>query len=346
MAYAKQSFVDEEVLHAHQLNHMEDGIEYAFNAAEQLEVTAQDLAEVIRINSKDIDAAEKSIKDTNESITAIANSLSGYADKDYVGTEINKAKMALAGEDTAIRMSVLTLTQKQEEMGEVLKTVADTQYVDDKVAALVSELVDSSPETLNTLNELSEALGNDPNFATSIATEIGKKADKTALDGLTDTVFEESRILNKAFDELSAKVDEKPNQTDLDGLAGYIQEKADQTDVDKLYEMYSSLESDKVVIDSTLKNEGEAADAKEVGERIDAVTDAVYRETSTISSYLQELDYVVVRVAETAKQMDDVLALANTYYNGFYFMYIGETTEDGRYVNGQVYKINERPNEV
>ena len=107
MAYAKQSFVDEEVLHAHQLNHMEDGIEYAFNAAEQLEVTAQDLAEVIRINSKDIDAAEKSIKDTNESITAIANSLSGYADKDYVGTEINKAKMALAGEDTAIRMSVL-----------------------------------------------------------------------------------------------------------------------------------------------------------------------------------------------------------------------------------------------
>ena len=34
----------------------------------------------------------------------------------------------------------------------------------------------------STLNELSNALGNDPNFATTVATQIGNKADKTEVD--------------------------------------------------------------------------------------------------------------------------------------------------------------------
>lgn len=46
-------------------------------------------------------------------------------------------------------------------------------YTDTKVAGLV----DSAPETLDTLNELSAALGNDPNFATTVANQIGTKAD-------------------------------------------------------------------------------------------------------------------------------------------------------------------------
>lgn len=54
-------------------------------------------------------------------------------------------------------------------------------YVDDKVASLV----DSSPETLDTLNELAAALGDDPNFATTVATEIGKKVDKVSGKGLS-----------------------------------------------------------------------------------------------------------------------------------------------------------------
>lgn len=41
----------------------------------------------------------------------------------------------------------------------------------------ISGLVNSAPETLDTLKELSDALGNDPNFATTIATQIGSKAN-------------------------------------------------------------------------------------------------------------------------------------------------------------------------
>lgn len=39
----------------------------------------------------------------------------------------------------------------------------------------VANLVDSSPSTLNTLNELAAALGDDPNFASTISTTLGQK---------------------------------------------------------------------------------------------------------------------------------------------------------------------------
>jgi len=45
------------------------------------------------------------------------------------------------------------------------------------VKAVVAALVDSSPGTLDTLNELALALGNDPNFATTIANALALKAN-------------------------------------------------------------------------------------------------------------------------------------------------------------------------
>jgi hypothetical protein len=43
------------------------------------------------------------------------------------------------------------------------------------IAAAVAGLVNASPATLNTLNELAAALGNDPNFATTIASSLASK---------------------------------------------------------------------------------------------------------------------------------------------------------------------------
>lgn len=50
-------------------------------------------------------------------------------------------------------------------------SISTTSWVRDAIA----ELVGSSPETLNTLAELAEALGNDPNFATTITEELAQK---------------------------------------------------------------------------------------------------------------------------------------------------------------------------
>jgi hypothetical protein len=46
---------------------------------------------------------------------------------------------------------------------------------DARVALGISNLVDSAPATLDTLNELAAALGDDPNFATTITTALGNK---------------------------------------------------------------------------------------------------------------------------------------------------------------------------
>ena len=59
--------------------------------------------------------------------------------------------------------------------------LASTTYVDSKVAGIVN----SAPETLDTLNELATALGNDPNFATTVANQIGTKVDKVDGKGLS-----------------------------------------------------------------------------------------------------------------------------------------------------------------
>ena len=62
----------------------------------------------------------------------------------------------------------------QSEIVPDLSTYASKTYVDTKVAGLV----DSAPEALDTLVELAAALGNDENFATTVANEIGTKEDK------------------------------------------------------------------------------------------------------------------------------------------------------------------------
>ncbi|ENH2726568.1 phage tail protein [Escherichia coli] len=62
--------------------------------------------------------------------------------------------------------------------------IANTAFVMTAIAALV----DSSPDALNTLNELAAALGNDPNFATTMTNALAGKQPKdatlTALAGL------------------------------------------------------------------------------------------------------------------------------------------------------------------
>ena len=53
------------------------------------------------------------------------------------------------------------------------------------VNTAVAGIVDSAPAALDTLKELSTALGDDPNFATTVATNIGGKVDKVDGMGLT-----------------------------------------------------------------------------------------------------------------------------------------------------------------
>lgn len=60
-------------------------------------------------------------------------------------------------------------------------TIARTEYVDTKI----SDLVNTAPEALDTLKELSTALGDDPNFATTILNQLNNKVEKVEGKGLS-----------------------------------------------------------------------------------------------------------------------------------------------------------------
>ena len=71
--------------------------------------------------------------------------------------------------------------------------MATKTYVDNSV----SNLVNSAPATLDTLKELSDALGADPNFATTMTTALGNKVNTADMVALTnaeiDAIMDETQ---------------------------------------------------------------------------------------------------------------------------------------------------------
>jgi hypothetical protein len=73
------------------------------------------------------------------------------------------------------------------------------EYINfDTMQTAISNLVDSSPATLDTLNELAAALGDDPNFATTVSTNIGTKLAKAS--NLSDLVNKTTARTNLGVD--------------------------------------------------------------------------------------------------------------------------------------------------
>ena len=85
----------------------------------------------------------------------------------------------------------------------------DEKFIPDTIARTsdITNLIDAAPEALDTLNELSKALGDDPNFSTKVLTQIGKKVDKVNGKGLSTndyTTNEKNQLatLNSFFKDL------------------------------------------------------------------------------------------------------------------------------------------------
>ena len=90
--------------------------------------------------------------------------------------------------------------------GNKSKTIANTEFVQNSIASLV----DSAPDTLNTLNELAKALGNDANFAATVAEKIGEKISKSG-DTITGPILydktpnDSAELVNKSYTDTTAK---------------------------------------------------------------------------------------------------------------------------------------------
>ncbi|EAA8429289.1 hypothetical protein EIU82_20240 [Salmonella enterica] len=101
--------------------------------------------------------------------------------------------------------------------GNSTKQIANTEFVASSIAAMV----DSAPAALDTLNELAAALGNDPNFATTMINALAGKQplDNTLTNlsgkdiaglltylGLGETAKQAAGAVQKTGDEMSGKL--------------------------------------------------------------------------------------------------------------------------------------------
>lgn len=110
------------------------------------------------------------------------------ATADADGNTISNTYVKSANLSTAVTTNTLTATEAvftgqtivpTANEGNSSNAIASTEFVAKSIAALVN----SAPETLNTLNELATALGNDPNFATTVTNALAKKMnEKEATD--------------------------------------------------------------------------------------------------------------------------------------------------------------------
>ena len=102
-------------------------------------------------------------------------------------------------------------------------------YTKSEVDAAVSGIVDGAPETLNTLNELAAALGDNADHVTTITTLIGTKSDASHTHDLSnyDTSAQvDTKISNVSVDlsnyDTSAQVDAKISGLDSGGGASVV----------------------------------------------------------------------------------------------------------------------------
>lgn len=109
---------------------------------------------------------------TNKSISLASNTITGtLAQFNTALTDANFAPIdspTFTGTPTLPTGTIAT-TQTA---GDSSTAVATTAFV----GTAVANLVDSSPALLNTLDEIAAAIGDDPNFATTLTTSIGLKA--------------------------------------------------------------------------------------------------------------------------------------------------------------------------
>lgn len=85
--------------------------------------------------------------------------------------------------------------------------IKDIYSTKEYVTQKISELVNSSPETLDTLNELAAALNNDSNFANTIITQLGTKVDKVEGKQLSTEDF--TAALKTSLESLPGEVSSK-----------------------------------------------------------------------------------------------------------------------------------------
>ena len=160
-------------------------------------------------------------KEVNDLLKKVENtpeiSLDGYATEEYVTTEINKIEIPSI-EGLASEIYVNEELAKKANTDD-LNGLASENYVEQQVA----DLVNSAPDTLDTLGEIAKAIQDNEDVVDALNNMIATKADKTEIPSLTGYATENyvNEVVEPKADKnyVNEELNKKANTTDLNGLA-------------------------------------------------------------------------------------------------------------------------------
>ena len=146
-----------------------------------------------------------------------------WVGKETVSSQISSAIAAIRHPVDSVNGKTGVVVLSAEDVGALpsdtnipsIEGLASESYVDKAVA----NLVNSAPDALNTLNELASALGDDPNFATTIATQIGEIDRKIGDESVSTQINKSIDIINKSL-ETKANVEHTHNYAGSDNVGG------------------------------------------------------------------------------------------------------------------------------
>lgn len=171
----------------------------------------------------------------------------------------------------------------------------------------VSELINGAPEALDTLQELSTALGEDPNFAATMATELSKKLDKETYD------IDKRTFVSK--DDLALKAD-------VSLLENYVENSAFIGVSNKTIENAQKIDAINQTIQEVSNNLGtlntnvsESINAlnKNMADGFNTINGGIDNELRPeIQSNKQAIENEIERAKEAEKNIDETIITINT----------------------------------
>lgn len=190
--------------------------------------------------------------------------------------------------------------------------IKDTYSTKEYVTQKISELVNSAPGTLDTLNEIAAALNNDSNFATTIITQLGTKVDKVKGKQLSTEDF--TAALKTSLESLPGEISDKyvkPSEgipkTDLSSEVQASLNKADSAiqDISSKVDNSTYTEDKKTF---ALKTEIPTATQAALNDKVDKV---VGKQLST-NDYSAEEKSTVAQLKADVEQLKSTVATLTT----------------------------------
>ena len=183
------------------------------------------------VEGEDVNNLQDAVIETQAALNDEAKR-AGTAEQKLAGdlqAEITRAKAAEKSNREAIGAEAVRATGVETDLkkniDENMKVVTaelvnrytkDKVFTKEEVLARIEEIIGSAPEALDTLKEIAEALGNDPDFAGTMTKELAGKVDKINGKGLSANDYSDAEKAILA--DVNTKKHTHGNKSVLDGI--------------------------------------------------------------------------------------------------------------------------------